>query len=176
MNLDTIITELQRDFEIVDFSLPNGKSVKCVEQGIVLIPINKVIIYGMGQVEFPEKSELAQLKQERRSDQRTFNKNPEKRNRLQVLAAKESNQKKSQENLQALFKVGLSNSLEDVKKIISHLLGYGATIIVSTAGGRMVRSQMDAPQGPLTLQAGWKVLETGQKYLTTIHFIPLQKT
>ena len=37
----------------VDVTAPNGKIIRCIERGTVLIARSKVELYGMGKVTFP---------------------------------------------------------------------------------------------------------------------------
>ena len=171
MNLETTLKALEADFEIVAFELHNGKGVKCITQGAVRIPIDKITVYGLGQVQFPEEKELSQLKNERGRNQRAFA-TFSKPDRLKVLERRQRNQTQSLGNLRSLVHVGMSNSIEDIKTIISHALAVGATVEVSTAGGLMYRSELDALRGPLTVLSGWKILDDGTKLMTTIKFIP----
>lgn len=160
------------ELEIVDFSLKSGRIVQCAKRGQVVIQISRVTIYGFGRVNFPERKELEQLRKERRRNQAAFSKVAEKRRRLDKLARKEENQRKSRENLQAIKRAGMNDSAEDIQLIIQHLLDVGATVIASTSGGAMFRSQIKAPNGRLTILTGWKIFSDGTIYMTTIHFIP----
>ena len=81
------------ELEIVDFSLKGGRIVQCAKRGQVVIPLNRVTIYGYGRVKFPEREELRQLRKERVKSQRAFSKFPEKQRRLDKLARKEENQR-----------------------------------------------------------------------------------
>lgn len=160
------------ELEIVDFSLKSGRMIQCAKRGQVVIQLNRVTIYGYGRVKFPEREELRQLRKERVKNQRAFSKLPQKQRRLDKLARKEENQRKSQENLQAIKSVGMNDSPEDIQTIIQHLLDVGTTVTASTASGAMVRSHIEAPNGRLTVLTGWKIFEDGTIYMTTIHFIP----
>ncbi len=173
MSQDPRIIELKSRFELVEISLPTNQTVVCVKQDSVLIPLAKVMIYGLGKsvLTDAEVAELAQLKRERRLDQRMFRAS-HKQNRLHDLQRREDNQRKSLENYRALLDVGIFDSVEGIKKIISHLLEVGTTVVASTGGGEMVRSQLTAPKGIVIVQSGWKIIENGEKYLTTIHFLP----
>ncbi|MCE7982288.1 MAG: hypothetical protein DYG89_13920 [Caldilinea sp. CFX5] len=172
MNWEAIITALKAHFEVVEILLPTGQAVQCIRQESVLIPIAKVTVYGMGgsSVTDEELAELEQLKQERRTSQRAFRESS-KLDRLHELQRKQDNQRKSLENLAALLESGLFAIVEDIRKIMVHLLECGATVTASTAGGDMVRTQLPAPRGSLTVQTGWKVLDDGTRYMTTIHFL-----
>lgn len=172
MNWKTTIAGLKAHFEIIEILLPTGQEVQCVKQESVLIPIAKVTVYGMGgsQVTSAELTELEQLKWERRTNQRAFRESG-KLDRLHELQRKQDNQRKSLENLAALLESGLFVADEDIRKIMTHLLECGAMVTASTSGGDMVRSRLSAPKGLLTIQTGWKVLDDGMRYMTTIHFL-----
>jgi hypothetical protein len=158
--------------EIVDFSLKSGRIVQCAKRGQVLIQLDRVTIYGFGRVKFAEREELEQLRKERRRNQAAFSKVPEKRRKLDKLARKEENQRKSRENLQAIKRAGMIYSAQDIQIIIQHLLDVGTTVTASTAGGAMLRSQIKAPNGGLTILTGWRIFGDGTIYMITIHFIP----
>lgn len=102
---------MKSEFEIINIEAPNGNTIPCTKDGSVLVPIGKVKIYGMGKVEFTEdeQDELDKLKQERKDNQKSFSKSPEKIKRLEYLNRRKRNAKKSQENLQNLLKVGMSD-------------------------------------------------------------------
>ena len=160
------------ELDIVDFPLKSGRTVQCAKYEQVVIQINRVTIYGCGRVKFPEQEELRQLRKERLRNQRAFSKFPEKQRRLNKLARKEENQRKSKENLQAIKSVGMNDSPEDIQTIIQHLLHVGKSVTASTTGGAMRRSHIEAPNGRLTVLTGWKLFDDGTIYMTTIHFIP----
>jgi hypothetical protein len=75
------------------------------------------------------------------------------------------------DNLAAILKVGLSDSIEDRAKIVEHLLEVGDQITIEDEG-KLHRSKLDAPLGTLTILSAWKVIDTGQNYLGTLKFIP----
>lgn len=160
MNWETIITELKAHFEVIEILLPTGQVVQCIKQEAVLIPIAKVTVYGMGKslVTSEELAELEQLKRERRTNQRAFRESG-KLDRLHELQRRRDNQRKSLENLAAPLETGLFVTGEDIRQIMAHLLECGAAVTTSTSGGEMVRTQLPAPRGLLTIQTGWKVLD-----------------
>lgn len=159
------------DTEEVDVTAPNGRVIKCIARGSVLVPKGKIEIYACGKVLFPEHEELAQLRKERRPNQQKFSKNLAKVRRLDQLERKEGNQRNSLNNLAALLKVGMSDSAEDMAKIVEHLLDIGEQVTINELG-KLLRSKLAAPLGLLTVLSAWKVIDHDKKYLTTIKFIP----
>ena len=156
-------------FETVEITAPNGQIILCAKKGSVLVPISKVSIFGMGKVEFPEREELERLKADRRAEQRTFNKDQTKVKRLKFLEeGPEYNYKRSQGNLKVLLNVGMVDSVENLNKIISHLLDIGATVTVDTRLRHP--SRLKAPNGQMKVVSTWKILEDDTKYLTSLHF------
>lgn len=155
----------------VDVTAPNGKIIRCIQRGAVLIAKGKVELYGMGKVTFPEQEEWEQLRKERAENQQKFSKNPAKISRVKQLKKMARNKRKSLDNLAAILKAGLSDSIEDRAKIVKHLLDVGDKIRVEDEG-KLHRSKLDAPLGTLTIFSAWKVIDTGQNYLGTLKFIP----
>ncbi len=150
----------QRDVaEVVDIPLPNGATVKAAKLGSAYIPIDKILIYGAGKVQFPEKSELEALRVERRTDQRTFAKTPGKKERIKELEKKEHNFERSADNLRNLQAAGMSGSIDDAFKITLHLLeqakSFGALVTVGQSISHT--SRVDAPSGPLVIDSRWKI-------------------
>lgn len=155
----------------VDVTASNGKIIRCIERGAVLIAKGKVELYGMGKVTFPEREEWEQLRKERAQNQQKFSQNPDNISRIKRLKKKAASQRKSLDNLSTILKVGLSDSVEDIAKIVEHLLDIGDKITVEDEG-KFYRSKLDAPLGTLTILSAWKVIENDQKYLATLKFIP----
>jgi hypothetical protein len=160
-------------FEIVEYT-PKGspKAIKCAKRGNVLIPIDKIAIYGTGGVQFPQdqRDELKQLKAERQSDRKAFDADPEKAKRLERLEAIQHNYERSQGNLRSLLKVGMADDVSDVEKIIDKLLDLGASVDVKATAGKFSPTAVDAPLGKLLVDAAFKEDDSGQKYLVTIIF------
>jgi hypothetical protein len=106
-------------FEIVEITATNEQKIDCAKRDLVLIPINKVSIFGVGKVEFREREELENLKLERKDNQSAFSKDEAKVKRLKFLQeGPEYNYKRSQGNLKALLNVGIIDSVENINKII----------------------------------------------------------
>jgi predicted transcriptional regulator len=105
----------------------------------------------MGKVAFPEHEEWEQLRKERAENQQKFSKDLAKISRTEKLEKKRNNHRNSLNNLSAVLKVGLSDSIEDRAKIVEHLLDIGDKIRVEHEG-KLHRSKLDAPLGTLTIR------------------------
>ncbi len=147
-------------FEIVEIQSPLGGIIKCAKQGSVLVPIDKITVFGMGKVEFPERQELDNLKKERRENQREFSKNFNKQKRLEELEKKEHNYQRSQGNLKAILKAGLEVTNAVIDELILHLLNVGNGVM-----GTKIETRFSPL---LIIESCWRVLPSGEKYLTTL--------
>ncbi len=160
--------------------LPQGgvKKVRAAKQGNCYLPIDKVLIYGAGKVQFPELAELKSLRAERKNNQSAFASQKEKQSRLKDLEKKEHNYDRSQGNLSALQKAGLD--LESQADMIIHRMlldGQAATANVGVQPGTdvvAVNSEIAGPDGVLIVTAKWipaKHVETHEPIFTLVTLV-----
>src|SRR5262249_52923323 len=91
-----------------------------------------------------------------------FSKDPAKQKRLKELEeGPEYNFKRSQGNLKALTKAGLSGSLEDSFKIFVKLMEDAAAAGVTMTPGTKIdlRTELPGPSAKLIIESKWKVQE-----------------
>ncbi|MEI6044887.1 MAG: hypothetical protein WCS37_11085 [Chloroflexota bacterium] len=148
------------DVPVVLGNRPTGKTVKCYRKGIIYLPKDKIHIYGTGKVPFPEREELAQLKAERKTNQKAFSKDKAKQTRVEELEKKEHNYERSQGNLKSLKAAGLNpDSLEDELKIVSHLIEEAEKMGIELQIGvkKDCFSKIDTPNGKMGITSKWSV-------------------
>lgn len=143
------------------------KTIKCCKRGNIYIPQDKILIFGMGEVQFIEQDEFTELKKQRRENQKDFAKDPLKRQRLQILERKAYNYQRSQGNLKALQKTGLrpdalgtsvkiiSNLLEDAEKEVQKL-----DVSLRTISSFELETTLIAPDANLIVHSLWRVKES----------------
>jgi hypothetical protein len=71
----------------------------------------------------------------------------------------------------AIQQVGLTNSAEDINKIISHLLDIGELVNLETKAN--YPSEIEASRGRLRTLSTWVILPDETKYLSTIKLVPM---
>jgi hypothetical protein len=108
------------------------------------------------------------LKQKARKE---FDKNPENERRLNQIKKLRHNYERSQSMFVSIQQVGLTNSAEDINKIISHLLDLGELV---TLEGRVdYPSEIEGLRGRLRILSTWVILPDETKYLSTIKLVPM---
>jgi hypothetical protein len=135
------------------------------------VPISKVSIYAMGKVAMYPQEELRQLQQLKQKARKEFDKNPENERRLNQIKKLRHNYERSQSMFVAIQQVGLTNSAEDINKIISHLLDIGELVNLETKAN--YPSEIEASRGRLRTLSTWVILPDETKYLSTIKLVPM---
>ena len=135
------------------------------------MPISKVSIYAMGKVAMYPQEELRQLQQLKQKARKEFDKNPENERRLNQIKKLRHNYERSQSMFVAIQQVGLTNSAEDINKIISHLLDIGELVNLETKAN--YPSEIEASRGRLRTLSTWVILPDETKYLSTIKLVPM---
>lgn len=157
-------------FEIVQFQVHTGQFVPCAKKGSVLVSLAKVEIYALGKVAMYPKEELRQLQQMKQINRKQFDKDPQNETRLEEIKRLKKNYERSQEMFESIRKIGLTDSVEDMNKIISHLLYIGEEVTVETRVD--FPSTLEGASGQLKVLSTWVVLPDITKYLSTVKFIP----
>lgn len=135
------------------------------------MPVSKISIYAMGKVAMYPQEELRQLQQLKQKARKEFDKNPENERRLNQIKKLRHNYERSQSMFVAIQQVGLTNSAEDINKIISHLLDIGEQV---TLEGRVdYPSEIEGSMGRLRILSTWVILPDETKYLSTIKLVPM---
>lgn len=118
------------------------------------------------------KEELRELQQMKQTSRKEFDKNPENEQRLNKIKNLKHNYERSQSLFEAIKQIGMTDSSEDINKIISHLLEVGEQVAIETRVD--YPSNLDGSNGQLRVLSTWTILPDGKKYLSTIKFIPKQ--
>jgi hypothetical protein len=119
---------------------------------------------------YPQE-ELRQLQQLKQGYRKEFDKNPENERRLNQIKKLRHNYERSQSMFVAIQQVGLTNSAEDINKIISHLLDIGELVNLETKAN--YPSEIEASRGRLRTLSTWVILPDETKYLSTIKLVPM---
>jgi hypothetical protein len=135
------------------------------------VPIRKISIYAMGQVAMYPQAELRQLQQLKQESRKEFDKNPENEHRLNQIKKLRHNYERSQSMFISIQQAGLNNSVEDINKIISHLLDIGELVNLETRAD--YPSEIEGSRGRLRILSTWKILPDETKYLSTIKLVPM---
>jgi hypothetical protein len=135
------------------------------------VPISKVSIYAMGKIAMYPQEELRQLQQLKQKARKEFDKNPENERRLNQIKKLRHNYERSQSMFVAIQQVGLTNSAEDINKIISHLLHIGEIVNLETRAN--YPSEIEGSRGRLRILSTWVILPDKTKYLSTIKLVPM---
>ncbi len=157
--------------EVVDFTVHTGAAVPCAKQGAVLVPLGKIEIYAMGKVKMWDKKEYTRLQQFKQTSRKDYDKDPENEKTLDRIKAARHNYERSQEMYESIKSVGMTDSIQDVKKLIESLLSVGEDVTVSAPSARS--TEVPASAGKLKIDSKWKILPDGTRYLTTITVIPI---
>jgi len=161
-------------FEIIEVKAPNGSIIRCAKQGSVLVPINKIAIYPMGKVAMYPKEELQHLQNLKQTDRKRFDEDPHNEARLvKIRDVLKPNYERSQEMFESIKQVGMCDSIEDVNRIILHLLSVGEGVTVESS---WEPSTLEGPLGPLNIKSAWKMLPDGTRYLATIILFPPKRS
>jgi len=135
------------------------------------VPINKISIYAMGKVAMYPEEELRQLQQLKQRSRKEFDKNPENERRLNQIKKLRHNYERSQAMFVSIQQVGLTNSAEDINKIISHLLDIGEQVTLEIRVD--YPSEIEGSRGRLRVLSTWVILPDETKYLSTIKLVPM---
>lgn len=157
-------------FEVVDFTLHNGKVVQCAKRGSTLIAFTKIEIYACGKVQKHDESMLKRLQQMKQTRRKEYDIDPSNEANLEKQKRIRYNYQRSQEMFKSLKKVGMSDSPSNINQIIDHLLAVGEQVTAKTK--RDKPSQLEAPKGSLRVFSTWAIMKDGTKYLSTLKFIP----
>lgn len=163
-------TIYQSLFEIVDFKLHTGKTVKCAKKGTALVALGKIEVYAMGKVGKHNAEELRRLQRMKQTKRKVYDADPNNEEELRKQKILRHNYQRSQEMFESVRKVGMSDSPEDASQIITHLLNVGETATLSAR--RNLVCEIKAPNGSLRVLSTWAILPNGNKYLSTLNFIP----
>lgn len=125
----------------------------------------------MGQVAMYPQEELRQLQQLKQRSRKEFDKNQENERWLNQIKKLRHNYERSQAMFVSIQQVGLTNSVEDVNNIISHLLDIGELVTVETRVD--YPSEIEGSRGRLRVLITWVILPDDTKYLSTIKLVPL---
>lgn len=117
------------------------------------------------------QDELRQLQQLKQGSRKEFDKNPENERRLNQIKKLRHNYERSQAMLASIQQIGLTNSVEDVNKIISHLLDIGEQVTLETRVD--YPSEIEGSRGRLRVLSTWVILPDETKYLSTIKLVPM---
>jgi hypothetical protein len=128
-------------------------------------------IYAMGRVAMYPQEELRQLQQLKQGYRKEFDKNPENERRLNQIKKLRHNYERSQSMFVSLQQVGLTNSAEDINKIISHLLDIGEQVTLEIRVD--YPSEIEGSRGRLRVLSTWVILPDETKYLSTIKLVPM---
>jgi len=119
---------------------------------------------------YPQE-ELRQLQQLKQGYRKEFDKNPENERRLNQIKKLRHNYERSQSMFVSLQQVGLTNSAEDINKIISHLLDIGEQVTLEIRVD--YPSEIEGSRGRLRVLSTWVILPDETKYLSTIKLVPM---
>ena len=135
------------------------------------MPISKISIYAMGQVAMYPQEELRQLQQLKQGSRKEFDQNPENERRLNQIKKLRHNYERSQAMFASIQQVGLTNSAEDINKIISHLLDIGELVTLETRVD--YPSEIEGLRGRLKVLSTWVILPDETQYLSTLKLVPI---
>jgi len=135
------------------------------------VPINKISIYAMGKVAMYPEEELRQLQQLKQRSRKEFDKNPENERRLNQIKKLRHNYERSQAMFVSIQQAGLNKSVEDINKIISHLLDIGELVNLETRAD--YPSEIEGSRGRIRILSTWVILPDETKYLSTIKLVPM---
>lgn len=119
---------------------------------------------------YPQE-ELRQLQQLKQGSRKEFDKNPENERRLNQIKKLRHNYERSQSMFVSIQQAGLNKSVEDINKIISHLLDIGELVTRETRVD--YPSEIEASRGRLRLLSTWKILPDETKYFSTLKLVPI---
>lgn len=119
---------------------------------------------------YPQE-ELRQLQQLKQTARKEFDKNPENERRLNQIKKLRHNYERSQAMFVSIQQIGLTNSSEDINKIISHLLDIGEVVTIGTRID--YPSEIEGSRGRLRVLSTWVILPDETKYLSTIKLVPM---
>jgi hypothetical protein len=125
----------------------------------------------MGQVAMYPQEELRQLQQLKQGSRKEFDKNPENERRLNQIKKLRHNYERSQAMFASIQQVGLTNSAEDINKIISHLLDIGELVTLETRVD--YPSEIEGLRGRLKVLSTWVILPDETQYLSTLKLVPI---
>lgn len=125
----------------------------------------------MGQVAMYPQEELRQLQQLKQESRKEFDKNLENEHRLNQIKKLRHNYERSQSMFISIQQVGLTNSAEYIKKIISHLLDIGEQVTLESRVD--YPSKIEGSRGRLRILSTWVILPDETKYLSTIKLVPM---
>ena len=125
----------------------------------------------MGQVAMYPQAELRQLQQLKQESRKEFDKNPENEHRLNQIKKLRHNYERSQSMFISIQQAGLNNSVEDINKIIAHLLDIGELVNLETRAD--YPSEIEGSRSRLRILSTWKILPDETKYLSTIKLVPM---
>lgn len=106
-------TLYQSLFDIVEFKLHTGKTVKCAKRGTVLVALGKIELYAMGKVGKHNAEELRRLQKMKQTERKVYDADPSNEEELRKQKILRHNYQRSQEMFDSVRKVGLSDSSQD---------------------------------------------------------------
>lgn len=114
---------------------------------------------------------MRQLQQLKQGSRKEFDKNPENERRLNQIKKLRHNYERSQAMFASIQQVGLTNSAEDINKIISHLLDIGELVTLETRVD--YPSEIEGSRGRLKVLSTWVILPDETQYLLTLKLVPM---
>ncbi|MBD2773836.1 hypothetical protein [Iningainema tapete] len=155
-------------FETVSFQVTTGQIVSCAKKGAVLVAIAKVENYVMGKVAMYPQEEMRRLQQMKQEFRKEFDIDPNNEARLEEIKRLKKNYERSQEMFESIKSIGLTDSVDDINKIILHLLLVGEKVTVENRVEHS--SNLEGASGQLKVLSTWVILPDSTRYLSSIQF------
>lgn len=121
------------------------------------------------------KEELKQLQEMKQTKRQEFDRNDQNEKRLSKIKSLKHNYERSQEMFKTLINSGMTDSIEDVNRLILHLLDVGNKLSVESSLLGEQKSYFSAPNGEILIESNWKVLPDNTRYLSTIKLKPMTR-
>ena len=118
------------------------------------------------------KEELKQLQEMKQTKRQEFDRNAQNEKRLSKIKSLKHNYERSQEMFKTLINSGMTDSIEDVNKLILHLLDVGNKFSGESSLKGKQTSYFSAPNGEISIESYWEVLPDKTRYLSTIILKP----
>jgi len=158
--------------KVVSWTHPNGSVAKVMQQGDVHVDLNKINLYARGKAK-PYTKEMEQefrsLKRLKQTDRKAFDSSPANKARIKELPQLKHNYERSKAMSEVLIRAGLKDTPANNSALIRHLLEAGEQVSKNNPTSKSVFS---GPKGDISIEAKWRVLEDGKKYLSTIIMVP----
>ena len=159
--------------KVIEVTAQAGTTVRCAKLGRVLVPLGKVERYPMGKIQRWDEDELRRLQALKQARRKEYDADPANEARLARLKRDKHNCQRSQEMFASIRSVGMTDSFEDIVKLVRALLAVGQEVIAGATDARPV--EIEAPLGMLGIHSKWRSLPDGTRYLTTITLVPIPR-